>query len=78
MEHCQDLDCPLCNGLIDVKGKCPQCGSPLEDGGTVEAYYEPYSPYEEVEEGLVRCLHLLYCPGCGWDKRQAIPKIPIE
>jgi len=83
----QNMDCPLCNGLIQVEGKCPDCGHCLEDGGTVESYFGPYSPNEEIDDELQgflpeyhpnRCLHLLHCPACGWDKRIGIPKVHIE
>lgn len=82
-----DGDCPLCNGLIQVKEKCPACGESLEDGGTLEDFFGPYSPYEEVDEGLKsfvpeykpeKCIHLFYCPVCGWDKRLGITKVSLE
>lgn len=86
-EYFPDLDCPLCNGLIRVEKRCPKCNQALLDGGTLESYFGPYSPYEEVDDELQsffpeyandRCLHLIYCPDCGWDKRIGIPKIVIE
>ena len=83
----RELDCPLCNGLIQVKKSCARCGENLMDGGPVESYFGPYSPYEEVDDKLQdflpeyrydECLHLFYCPACGWDKRYGITKIDIE
>jgi hypothetical protein len=68
--------CPLCNGLINVERKCPCCGNVLIDGGTVQNYYGPYSPY--VAQNSFRyngdseqCIHLLYCAGCHYDIRTA-------
>lgn len=79
------LDCPLCNGIEEVEASCPTCGTALEDGGPLENYFGPYSPYEEVEYQLKgqgsppdQCLHLFYCPQCGWDERRGINKIPLE
>ncbi|WP_227761792.1 hypothetical protein [Zhaonella formicivorans] len=83
----RDLDCPLCNGTERVTGQCPVCGNGLEDGGILENFFGPYSPYEEVayqlqdfpsESELDRCMHLVYCPVCGWDTRVGIRKIPLE
>lgn len=83
----KDLDCPLCNGIQEVREACPACGHFLQDGGPLQDYFGPYSPYEEVEyelKGLEpgvleeQCLHLLYCPHCGWDRRVGIKKIPLE
>ncbi|MDS1029351.1 hypothetical protein RDV78_02395 [Bacillota bacterium LX-D] len=75
------LTCPLCNGLEQVTKKCPACGDSLQDGGRVENYYGPYSPYEEVNDSYASgeniCIHLLYCPSCGWDKRVGVSKLII-
>ncbi|HHW07728.1 MAG TPA: hypothetical protein GXX34_09415 [Clostridia bacterium] len=65
--------CPLCNGLIEVSRRCPRCGSPLEDQGQAEVFYDPYSPYED--DALVPtlssaappekwCWHVVACPAC--------------
>lgn len=66
--------CPLCNGLIKVDRKCPYCGNILEDGGMVQNYYGPYSPYVAVNSfpnnrDRHECVHLLYCAGCHYDIR---------
>lgn len=64
--------CPLCNGLATVQAHCPQCGGHMADGGAVENYFGPYSPYMDVsswpDDGDC-CIHLLYCPDCGYDVR---------
>ncbi|MDN5293638.1 MAG: hypothetical protein PWQ91_857 [Eubacteriales bacterium] len=67
--------CPLCNGLLTVSQLCPRCGLPLADGGKIEDYYGPYSPYQDdwlfdieqaKEKGQVQtCPHLFYCPRCS-------------
>jgi hypothetical protein len=68
--------CPLCNALDTVGRKCPYCGRRLEDGGALQNYLGPYSPY--VEDSSVPdsmsgnyCIHLLYCPYCHYDTRAA-------
>lgn len=68
--------CPMCNALTAVTANCPVCGGWLADGGAVENYYGPYSPYMEVssqQQGIddTQCVHLLYCPACGYDTRMA-------
>ena len=67
--------CPLCNGMVDVARKCPYCGNLLQDGGVVENYYGPYSPYvgeqltNRCHDGMHDCVHLLYCAACHYDVR---------
>lgn len=68
--------CPLCNGLLKVDRKCPYCGIVLQDGGMVQNYYGPYSPYVaqnslQKKEDSDHCIHLLYCAGCHYDIRTA-------
>jgi hypothetical protein len=68
--------CPLCNGMAAIEGNCPLCDSQLVDGGAVENYFGPYSPYMDVNSlrgpgADRRCVHLLYCPACGYDERRA-------
>lgn len=74
--------CPLCNGLAEVEDNCPRCGGRLADGGAVGNYFGPYSPYMDIgswpgraDDG--RCLHLLYCPACGYDVRRAWPVVSV-
>lgn len=65
--------CPLCNAMEAVGESCPCCGQLLIDGGSLNNYLGPYSPYMETEtlpfksEGY--CVHLLYCPECDYDAR---------
>jgi hypothetical protein len=75
--------CPLCNGLAKQKIVCPVCKEEMIDGGSLENYYEPYSPYlpkkildQTDEVGQNACLHLLYCPHCGYDCRYLSTLIP--
>jgi len=75
--------CPLCNGFIEVKIKCRKCGSPLDNGGKVSDYSDPYGHYNEEEtikmgDGYPNtakdhlCPHLLICRLCGYDQVQFI------
>jgi hypothetical protein len=71
-----DRVCPLCNGLVKIDRKCPYCGYVLNDGGTVQNYYGPYSPYVAQDSfqnhgESEQCIHLLYCAGCHYDVRMA-------
>lgn len=76
-----ELVCPLCNGLKGIESNCPQCGAMLEDGGAIENYYGPYSPYMENDAEVIGdemyCTHLLYCPSCGFDSRFSLKMISI-
>lgn len=78
----QELDCPLCNGVSSITALCPACGHSLADGGRVENYLGPYSPYDSVVtasiSNLRKCVHLLYCSQCGWDERIEIDKINLD
>lgn len=72
--------CPLCNALTTVQAECPRCGGPLADGGAIENYFGPYSPYMDVSswpEGGPGCVHLLYCPHCGYDLRRVWSLVAI-
>lgn len=71
-----EILCPLCNALETIRIGCPRCGSLLLDGGALENYYGPYSPYMDVaslQDGHVdtHCVHLLYCAECHFDTRAA-------
>jgi len=82
-----DLICPVCNGLLSLEQSCPHCGNKLVDGGIIQDYDGPYSPYQDQDiiqfiTGLVagadeRCVHLYYCPACRWDTRIAVSKVPV-
>ncbi|WP_040683290.1 hypothetical protein [Thermosinus carboxydivorans] len=74
--------CMLCNGMMDIDQWCPHCGSKLTDGGALENYLGPYSPYVAVDSinyGLPdkQCVHLLVCPVCGYDTRIATAFVTI-
>jgi hypothetical protein len=67
--------CPLCNGIHTKNIVCSNCKTKMEDGGMLENYYGPYSPYlpKEVlnqvnEVASNHCIHLFYCPNCGYDQ----------
>ncbi|WP_371381490.1 hypothetical protein [Sporomusa aerivorans] len=63
--------CPLCNAMEKVEEACPSCGEIMLDGGAVNNYLGPYSPYAENDflpfQTDRYCIHLLYCPVCGYD-----------
>lgn len=68
--------CPICNALVTIDPLCPVCGSRMADGGALENYWGPYSPYmdaETLQNGRPdsQCVHLLYCPYCHYDYRAA-------
>ncbi|SDF59635.1 hypothetical protein [Sporolituus thermophilus] len=74
--------CPLCNGMADIDQRCPRCGGKMVDGGALENYLGPYSPYLDVDSfnyGLPnkQCVHLLFCPACGYDSRTATSLVTI-
>ncbi|MDD4600880.1 hypothetical protein SDC9_27512 [bioreactor metagenome] len=66
--------CPICNALDEVNQACPRCGQAMKDGGTLQNYLGPYSPYMDgdwiplnmIDYG---CTHLVYCPHCHYDIR---------
>ncbi len=69
--------CPQCNGLTNYVFPCPKCGTMMVDGGKVDDYYDNYSPYlPQVSNDIISdtCIHLYYCPHCGYDKRIGIQK----
>ncbi len=73
--------CPLCNAMQELAETCPVCGEILLDGGTVNNYLGPYSPYADSRflplqpEGY--CRHLLYCPACGYDAQVLLALVSI-
>ncbi|MGI6127967.1 MAG: hypothetical protein ACOYEF_13615 [Planifilum sp.] len=78
--------CPVCNGLIQLAPRCPQCGSRMEDQGRVSDLLADYSPYRSIDDlkrtdGLAdlsthRCPHHLYCRSCGWSQSQMVEEVP--
>jgi hypothetical protein len=73
--------CSFCNGLSPMELRCPVCGLLLTDGGPVVDYFGPYSPYmnrDEIERSADSCcVHLLYCPDCGFDTRKCAPEAEV-
>ncbi len=77
--------CPVCNGIEQIKLGCPRCGYMLRDGGNLQDFYGPYSPYIErnaygdlaAYDARGRCVHLLFCPQCGYDRRIVIHQVEI-
>jgi len=50
------------------------------DGGALEDYFGPYSPYmdhELLESSDRFCTHLLYCPECHHDVRINLEMVNI-
>lgn len=77
-----EVVCPICNGLQSMVISCPGCHTLMVDGGILEDYFGPYSPYSEHadDEGSSlgeQCVHLLYCPQCHYDTRIAWELIHI-
>lgn len=76
-----DKVCPICNGLQTLNVHCPRCGHLMADGGAVEDYLGPYSPYfrsqmlDEIDSS--HCVHLLTCPYCEYDTRSAWAMISV-
>lgn len=71
--------CPLCNGMEKVTVKCENCGETMRDMGTIQDFFDDYSPYLDTEitrkvDGVNsdQCLHLFNCPNCNADKRVVI------
>jgi hypothetical protein len=74
--------CPVCNGFDVLNHTCPRCGRLLDDMGRLSDYYNPYSPYREIDhikltngfidQMLHRCIHLLHCPHCDCQLHQAV------
>ncbi|MDF2663956.1 MAG: hypothetical protein K0Q94_6747 [Paenibacillus sp.] len=68
--------CPYCNGMTALNLQCPQCGNRLFDGGRLDDYLGPYSPYRAIDDlkltngypDLDRrlCVHQTYCESCGY------------
>lgn len=71
-----DKVCPLCNALYAITSQCPNCGRLLQDGGSLQNYIGPYSPYMESDSEN-QCIHLLYCADCHYDVRVATKLVII-
>lgn len=77
-----DIECPLCNALIDVGEYCPDCAIRLEDWGRVEDYFEPYNPYLDIEkvrmgEDPYSCIHIFKCPECDYDTQITVKHVMV-
>lgn len=67
--------CPLCNGIRSLDRTCSRCGGPLTDGGRLDDYLGPYSPYRPIDDLKLTngypdlaehtCIHTVYCGKCG-------------
>ncbi|MDF2635513.1 MAG: hypothetical protein K0R78_2387 [Pelosinus sp.] len=71
-----DKLCPVCNGLQGITEQCPICGEILLDGGSLQNYVGPYSPYMESDIDN-KCIHLLFCTECGYDVRATLKLVSI-
>lgn len=73
--------CPLCNAMQVIENKCPYCGEAMMDGGTLNNYLGPYSPYMEGQslpfQSEQYCTHLMYCPACNYDTRIMLALVSI-
>lgn len=68
--------CLYCNGMRLLDQYCPQCGEPLYDGGRLDDYTGPYSPYRSIDDSKLTngypdlaehlCIHQAYCGSCGY------------
>ena len=71
--------------MITLEPDCPHCGQRMEDGGMLQDFTGPYSPYQDQEliQSLTGsreddpCVHLYYCPDCRWDTRIAVSKVVL-
>lgn len=80
-----EYGCALCNGMISIQQRCPQCGRVLEDKGQLENYFGPYSPYEDTDHyqkplqqgnvSVAPCIHLFSCAVCGYDVKLGFYKV---
>ncbi len=75
-----DFICPVCNGLQDIYMECPKCSGEMKEGGSLQQFFDPYSPYISGEilkdEGVSekQCVHLAFCDQCGHDTQVTIQK----
>lgn len=76
--------CLYCNGMLALDSMCPQCDKPMADGGRLEDYSGPYSPYRPIDDlkltngypdlALRLCIHQTYCGSCGYSAVMPIPE----
>jgi ssDNA-binding Zn-finger/Zn-ribbon topoisomerase 1 len=74
--------CPVCNGLESLELPCPNCHEQTEDYGKFTDLLLDYSPYRPIDDlkqtdGFLDlashdCVHVVYCPNCGYTSNQAI------
>ncbi|MDD3839164.1 MAG: hypothetical protein PHP06_01135 [Clostridia bacterium] len=73
--------CPICNGLYELEEYCPKCGNKMKTAGAIQDFYGPYSPYmgKEFYQDLpdYRCIHLIHCSNCGYDKRIEVSMVEM-
>lgn len=77
--------CPICNAFEHVQHACPACHRQMEDAGKLEAFFGPYSPYEEwgdvamtngyLDQTEGKCMHIFSCPHCGLEITQGVDEI---
>ena len=67
--------CPICNGLVELRSPCKECGKQVEDKGRIMDYYDDYSAYMPIDQMKLEngyqdysnhlCPHLVYCTSCN-------------
>jgi len=67
--------CPICNGLVELRSTCKECGKQVEDKGRIMDYYDDYSAYMPIDQMKLEngyqdysnhlCPHLVYCTSCN-------------
>lgn len=72
------LICPVCNGIIEYIGICPNCKSQMKVQDRVETYFDEYA--QNLEQNLLEnskqvCSHYCYCENCGKTTTVKIEKI---
>ncbi|MFZ5968182.1 MAG: hypothetical protein ACOYVK_13540 [Bacillota bacterium] len=76
--------CPLCNAMVAYLFKCPECGKQMENVGTIQDFFDDYSPYLPMDitqrlDGApsYQCVHLFKCTHCNHDKRISIDRVTM-
>ncbi|MTI81784.1 MAG: hypothetical protein FH758_13080 [Firmicutes bacterium] len=78
-----DYTCLMCNHLVEITQPCPGCGSPMENEGLLQDFYDPYSPYldQEIYEDDYKnynhdfCVHVMRCPLCNTERCLAYKRL---